>query len=214
MAKRVENLRDFLEIGCGTGFVLQGIRAAYPETELFGSEYFQEGLEYARERIPSATFVQLDATEMQETDRYDAIGAFDVIEHIEQDEKVLNNLERALRPGGKLFVTVPQHRWLWSAVDEHVCHVRRYTRAELIEKVKNTGLQIEYVTSFVCLLVPLMWLARLRAKTSDYDPMGEFQIPEWLNRSLEIVMNIEFSLLRLGVRFPIGGSLLLVAAKQ
>ena len=213
LRQRCGVIGSLLEVGCGTGFVLEAIRGAYPQAELFGSEFFDEGLTHARKRVPSATFTQLDARVMTDHNRYDAIGAFDVIEHIEEDEQVLANLTRALRQGGKLLLTVPQHRWLWSLTDEHACHVRRYSRGELVDKVKRAGLRVEYVTSFVSLLVPLMWLSRRRKHTGEYDSMREFQISGWLNRILELVMRTELVLLKLGVRFPVGGSLLLLASK-
>lgn len=83
---------------------------------------------HARQRVPSASFRRLGATVMEDKKCFDVIGAFDVIEHIEEDEKVLANLARAIVPGGALLITVPQHRWLWSATDDYACHVRRYTR--------------------------------------------------------------------------------------
>lgn len=211
--RKLSRFSSFLEIGCGTGFVLAAIRKRHPQAALFGAEFFAEGLAFARQRVPSAHFVQLDATLMHETACYDVIGAFDVIEHIQEDEKVLSNVFRALKSGGSILITVPQHRWLWSSIDEQACHVRRYSRAELIQKVQYAGFGIEYVTSFVSLLLPLMWLARRRTSKSEQDPMSEFRIPAWLNWSLEAVMKIEFVLLSAGVRFPVGGSLLLVAGK-
>jgi len=212
--KKVIRFSNFLEIGCGTGFVLQGIRIAFPNVKIYGSEYFEEGLNYARKRVPDAKFRQLDVCEMIEKEAYDVIGAFDVIEHIDRDEVALTNMVRALRSKGSLLITVPQHRWLWSVVDEHACHIRRYTRSELLEKVQATGLKVEYVSSFVFLLMPLMLLSRLRTIRADYEPMSEFEIPGWLNSLLEGVMNIELLFLKIGIRFPVGGSLLLLGRKR
>ncbi|MCU1762153.1 class I SAM-dependent methyltransferase [Pseudomonas sp. 14P_8.1_Bac3] len=209
---KIAPFNNFLEIGCGTGYVLEGISQSFPNIELYGSEYFEEGLEHARKRVPESHLMQLDAITLNEVERYDVIGAFDVIEHIEDDEVVIANLARAIRSGGSLILTVPQHRWLWSKVDEYACHVRRYTRAELVTKVQRAGLSVTYSSSFVSLLVPLMWLSR-KHSSKQHEPMSEFQIPRWLNKTLEVVMNVEFLLLRLGVRFPIGGSLLLIAKK-
>lgn len=214
IATKVGSFESFYEVGCGTGFVLENIHRVYPDAELYGAEYFEEGLAFARARIPSATFRQLDATAMTENAIYDVIGSFDVIEHIEKDEEVLRNLSIALKSGGSLLLTVPQHRWLWSEADEYACHVRRYSRSELIEKVKRAGLDVSYVTSFVTLLVPLMWLARWRTRKGDYDPMKEFEISSWLNNVFEMVMKLEFTLLKIGCRLPFGGSLLLVAKKS
>lgn len=205
---------SFLEVGCGTGFVLEGIRDRFPAAKLHGAEYYEEGLKFARDRVPSASFSRLDATKMTEANQYDVIGAFDVIEHIEDDALVLKNFARALTPGGAVMISVPQHKWLWSAVDEHACHVRRYIRSELSAKVKAAGLEPEYVTSFVSLLVPLMWMMRRKPTSAPYDPMAEFAIPKWQNAILEGIMKFEFSLLKAGIRFPFGGSLLLIARKS
>ena len=204
LKKYVGSFENFLEVGCGTGFVLSAIRNSYPTAELHGSEYFEEGLTHARRRVPSANFSKLDARKMKDDERFDCIGAFDVIEHINEDELVLSNLCRALKQDGALVITVPQHRWLWSAVDEYACHVRRYSRSELVGKVIESGLTVEYVTSFVSLLVPFMWLNRLRAIDTNYDPMNEFRIPNWLNRLLEMIMSFELALLRFGMKLPIG----------
>ncbi len=213
LSTKIKPFKSFLEIGCGTGYVLEGVHNAYPSAKLFGAEYFEEGLVFARKRIPTASFRQLDATAMAEIDCYDVIGAFDVLEHIESDEKVLENMAHAIKPGGALMITVPQHRWLWSTVDEYACHVRRYTRNELVGKLNRAGLNICYVTSFVSLLVPLMWLSRRHTSKVAHDPMSEFRIPRWMNSGLEAMMYIELTLLKLGVRFPVGGSLLVVAKK-
>ena len=214
LKKYVGRFVNFLEVGCGTGFVLQAVHKHNPKAVLCGSDYFEEGLVHARKRMPSINFTQQDARKMDEEDLYDVIGAFDVIEHINEDELVLSNLSRALKSRGTLLVTVPQHRWLWSVVDEHACHVRRYTRGELVRKVTRSGLTVEYMTSFVSLLVPFMWLNRLRASRANYNPMDEFRISSWLNKLLEIIMFIELGLIKIGIKLPFGGSLLLLASKK
>jgi SAM-dependent methyltransferase len=213
LKKQVGQFNQFLEVGCGTAFVLNGVREAYPHADLYGSEFFEEGLIHARKRIPTAKFLQIDATAMKDVDQYDVIGAFDVIEHIEQDELAINNLARALKSGGSLLISVPQHKWLWSQADEFACHVRRYSRTELIRKIEGAGLKIKYTSSFVSLLIPLMWLSRVRPSKGEYDPMTEFNIPHRINKSLELVMKFELMLMKLGISLPFGGSLLLVASK-
>ncbi len=214
LRNRCGNISSFLEIGCGTGFVLEEIRRAYPTAEIFGAEYFDEGLEFARKRVPSAKLNQLDARLLNQHECYDVIGAFDVIEHIDEDEIVLKNLANALQYGGKLLITVPQHRWLWSATDERACHVRRYSRRELVDKVRLAGLEVEYLTSFVSLLLPLMWFSRRAAGRIDKNSRSEFEISEKLNWLLEKLMGIELRLLKWGLTFPLGGSLLLLAKKR
>lgn len=213
LSTKVGQLHNFLEVGCGTGYVISGIARAFPSLRLEASEYFEDGLVFARQRVPSCTFRQLDATTMSERDSYDCIGSFDVIEHIESDELVLANFYRALHRGGMLLLTVPQHPWLWSGADEYAHHIRRYKRSDLFRKVRNTGFQLEYCTSFVSLLLPVMALQRISSRKKQYDLDSEFRINPFLNGLLCLLMQIESILLRLGVRFPAGGSLLLLARK-
>jgi len=143
---------------------------------------------------------------------FDVVGAFDVLEHIADDETVLRAMHRALCPGGGVLITVPQHPALWSAQDEHAGHRRRYTKKELVAKLRAAGFADMKTTSFVSLLLPLMALARLR-KRKRADPFDELRIGGLANRVLEAVLDIERGLIRLGVSFPAGGSLLAVARK-
>lgn len=209
-------MQRYLEIGCGTGYVLAGVAQAYPSATLVGSEVFSVGLPYAAARVKMVELLQMDARQIPYVDEFDVIGAFDVLEHIEEDEVVLAAMLRALRPGGGIAVTVPQHPWLWSAADESACHVRRYKIGELREKVLRAGFKLEFETSFVSLLLPAMLASRLtkkKMKVQD-DSMSELSLPAWLNRAFEIVMNLEHYLIRSGVRFKLGGSRLLIATKE
>jgi SAM-dependent methyltransferase len=213
LKSKVRFFSNFLEVGCGTGFVISGIAKAFPALELEASEYFEDGLVFARQRLPHCRFRQLDATRMADVNAYDCIGSFDVIEHIDADECVLANFNKALRPGGFLLLTVPQHPWLWSAADEYAHHVRRYTYRELRKKILNAGFRIDFCTSFVSLLLPLMALQRLSARNKDYSLDDEFKMNPVFNSTFYLMMQIELALFRLGLRFPAGGSLLLLARK-
>lgn len=214
LSTRVQYLRNFLEVGCGTGYVIRGIAKAFPSLRLEASEYFEEGLHFARQRVPECQFRRLDATVMTDSDAYDCIGIFDVIEHIDADELVLANFYRALRSGGLLLLTVPQHPWLWSPADDYAHHVRRYKRSELLLKVRNAGFRVEYCTSFMSLLLPVMAWQRMSSRSKQYDPDSEFKINPLLNQFLYLIMKVELVFLRLGLRFPVGGSLLLLAHKR
>jgi trans-aconitate methyltransferase len=214
--KYFPELKSFLEIGCGTGFVISGISKQFPETKLFGSEYLEEGLVHARQRLPTAEFSQMDARCIPYESELDAIGAFDVLEHIEEDEAVLEQIYKALKPGGFVFITVPQHRWLWSTTDEYACHVRRYVANELHKKARKAGFEIVRSTSFVSTLLPAMFLSRLfqqDKKDMSIDKVAELRINLILNKIFEWFLYFELALIRAGVSLPIGGSRLLVARK-
>jgi trans-aconitate methyltransferase len=129
--KHSSKFKNFLEIGCGTGFVISAIAKRFPNSKITGSEYLEEGLIYARQRMPTINFLQIDARKIPYQSEFDTLGIFDVLEHIQDDELVLEQMHKALKPGGILYITVPQHRWLWSLFDDYACHVRRYSNAEL-----------------------------------------------------------------------------------
>ncbi|MDS4042278.1 MAG: class I SAM-dependent methyltransferase [Candidatus Competibacter sp.] len=206
--------RRVLEIGCGTGFVLSALASAFPKSELTGSEIFSAGLSHTAKRLPQAELLQMDARTIPYLEHFDVVGAFDVLEHIAEDEHVLHEIYQALRPGGGLILTVPQHPWLWSYQDEYACHVRRYTVSELKSKIAKAGFTTVYDTSFVSLLLPMMWLSRKRYSVrSENDPLSELRIGRLANFTLGMFMAFERKLIQLGVRFPAGGSLLLVARK-
>lgn len=209
-------LKSFLEIGCGTGFVISAISEQFPEARLLGSEYLEEGLVFAQQRLPNAEFTQMDARNIPYKSKLDAIGAFDVLEHIEEDEVVLQQMYKAIKPGGIMYITVPQHRWLWSVVDEYACHVRRYAANELHQKVCRTGFVIIRSTSFVSILLPAMYLSRLLKRNKmdvSIDAMAELRINPLLNKVFEWLLNFELALIRMGISLPMGGSRLLVARK-
>jgi ubiquinone/menaquinone biosynthesis C-methylase UbiE len=204
---------SFLEVGCGTGFVISHLAKQFPTLRCTGSEIFSAALPVARNRAPQAALIQMDACHIPYVEEFDVVGAFDVLEHIEDDRKALGELHRACRPGGGILLTVPQHRFLWSAVDEYACHFRRYSKAELVEKCRTTGFDVVMTTSFVSVLLPLMLLSRVRMKTSANDASEGLNVPIWLNAIFSSVMRMERALIRSGVRLPAGGSLLLVGTK-
>ncbi|MFA6208467.1 MAG: class I SAM-dependent methyltransferase [Candidatus Obscuribacterales bacterium] len=213
LSKYFPDARNLLEVGCGTGFVLSGIHKAFPKLELTGSELFEEGLGFAQKRLPAAQLLTLDAREMSFRGEFDIVGAFDVLEHIVEDELVLEQMRVAVTPGsGGIMLTVPQHGFLWSAADEYACHVRRYSANELTNKVEKAGFNVTRLTSFVSLLLPAMLLSRVASKSIDqFEPYAEFQISQNLNRILEQIMSVERGIIRAGINLPVGGSLLLVA---
>lgn len=207
--------KNFLEIGCGTGYVLSGINKQLPAIELWGSEIYKSGIEHAGERLPTANIIQLDARNIPFDDEFDVIGAFDVLEHVKEDEAVLSEIRRSLKkPKGGLILTVPQHRFLWSPIDELSCHHRRYESQELAQKLCKAGFNLIKITSFVSLLLPLMMLSRLakRRKAKNLDPHSELRIPALLNKLLEATLTIERTAIKAGASLPVGGSLLAVAS--
>jgi SAM-dependent methyltransferase len=218
LEKYFPNAGSFFEIGCGTGFVLQGIRSAFPNVELHGSEIYNQGLRFAKRRVPTAMLYQMDARHIPFRNHFDVIGAFDVLEHIEDDQSVLTEMLNAVKEeSGGIIITVPQHDALWSVVDEFSCHFRRYSAPELRAKVEASGFRLLRMSSFMSLTLPLLIAARLKqrsVKVADFDPLSEFRVPRPINSALEAVLTVERMAIKCGVRWPAGSSLLLVASAK
>ncbi len=211
-------VRLVMEIGCGTGFVLSEIRRRHQQFKLCGSDLYLEGLQFASARVPDADFYQIDACKMPFIEEFDLILALDILEHIEDDDKALEEIYKSLVPGGGLIITVPQHQWLWSKQDEKAFHRRRYGKKELMQKLMDSGFRIVHMTSFITLLLPLMIFSRLYAqlavsKQKEYDPLRELRIASSINRILSQVCGVEGRMLERGKSLPIGGSLICIARK-
>lgn len=214
LRKYAPSFRSLLESGCGTGFVLSGIAGSFPEARLVGTEAFVEGLAFARGRAPEAELMQMDARALPYVDEFDVVAAFDVIEHIGEDELVLRNFYRATRPGGHCLLTVPQHMWLWSPMDEEACHKRRYGAGELERKAVRAGFHVARSTSFMTILLPVIALSRLldrhRGRTGGPESL---RVNPAVNRIFEALLPLERAAIRSGVSLPVGGSRLVVLDK-
>ena len=209
----------FLEIGCGTGGFIQQI-VENENLEITGSEIYLKGLLYAKKNLPNVDFIQFDVTQGEIGEEFDLIVAFDVIEHIENDVAAIKNINKMLHKGGGLIITVPQHMFLWSKLDEILKHKRRYSRRELVDKLQENGFDICYSTSFLLVLFPLMLISRMFDKGRDQSQSDEVALekrvtfPNALNWIFDLLMRIDEALIRWGISLPFGGTLVVVARKR
>jgi SAM-dependent methyltransferase len=213
------NAKSYLEVGCGNGAVMGAVAAEREWTRLTGSELHPSALRFSRDRLPgSVELIQMDARRIPFADTFDIVGAFDVVEHIEEDETVLAELTKAVRPGGGVLVAVPQHPLLWSGADDAAYHVRRYRRGELEAKMSKAGLNVIRSTSYVSLLLPLMLLSRAVDRSRHGDTSSivrrEFEISPFLNRILGSVTAAEVGATLAGFSWPAGGSRIVVATRR
>lgn len=211
--KYFPNARRFLEIGCGNGAVLRAIAASRSWERLVGSELHPSGLSYARERLPSdVELVQMDARQIPAVGVFDLTGAFDVIEHIADDEAVLRGLHSATQLGGGVIITVPQHPWMWSRADDVAHHQRRYRRGELEEKLRRNDFEVLFSSSYTALLLPLMILSRLRGKDADNNDAidREFTLNPRINGLFTAILRAEIRMTLAGSSWPAGGSRIIV----
>jgi len=97
----------------------------------------------------------------------DLVTAFDVIEHVAEDDVVTGEISRVLRHGGTALIAVPCDMALWSAHDEACGHVRRYSRESLAAVVGKAGLVIDRMWSWNVLLRPVVAWHRRSLAGSD-----------------------------------------------
>lgn len=216
VAGNFPGVRDYLEVGCGTGFVLGYLAQRHPGWRAWGSELHLEGLRFARQRLPYARLLQMDARRIPFAAEFDLVGSFDVLEHIPEDEAVLASIHAALKPTGGLLVTVPQHPFLWGSQDEAARHVRRYRSGELEEKIRGAGFEVLRSTSFMTLLFPVMLASRLFNRVSvsaRRDSLREMRIGTLANRIGDLLMRGDRALVSSGFDLPFGGSRIIAARK-
>lgn len=206
-------LESLLEVGCGTGFLLSELRRRSPGTTLVGCDILFEAIAGVRQRLNDVLLFQGDALRLPVHGRFDAVAALDVIEHLDDDRRALEEIFQVLKPGGGLVVTVPQHQWLWSEVDEFSRHRRRYGRHDLLGKARAAGFEIVRCTSFFCSTLPFMVLSRFQRRREAFDAASELRIPRLFNAVASAMLKPEWLLVRTGLSMPIGGSLLVVARR-
>src|SRR3989344_65014 len=206
---------NILEIGCGTGFVLSHLeKMGYKTT---GLDIYPEALKYARKRTKS----QLICANIQKDEipgRYDAVGLFDVLEHIDDDASFLKSTKKLLKRNGMLFITVPADKKLWSISDQLSGHKRRYNVKMLQKVLEKAKFTIEEIKYFGFLLyLPQFILRKLKtgksALTFRDAFLQSYQTPrDWLNFLGKVIYLVE-SLLFQTLTFPFGSSLIVVARK-
>jgi SAM-dependent methyltransferase len=213
-----------LEVGCGTGNVLRVLERTCKNGSVVGMDLFAEGLVFARQRTKCG-LVQGDVQTPPFNVQFDLIGVFDVLEHLPNDMEILSNLSALLAPEGKLILTVPAHMSLWSYFDVASHHCRRYELRELRQKLAQSGYSIDYMTQYMAVIFPLMWLGRRVAAImargtngneidADSTASNELKIVPVVNSLLKWVLSLETSLLGGRRRLPIGTSILAVVHKK
>lgn len=198
-----------LDVGCGSGHNL-------PMLGEFGTvdavELDDQARAIAARRlgrpVMNAPLPELDGV----PDRhYDLIGAFDVIEHIQDDRGALESIAKKLKPGGTLLMTVPAHQWMWSSHDVLNHHKRRYSKGSLKRLIDGSPLKLRKVGYFNSLLFPVAVAQRMASKLRGNEDADLALPPAPLNSALEAVFASERHLVG-RLPFPPGLSLFAVAS--
>jgi SAM-dependent methyltransferase len=213
-----------LEVGCGSGYVLRALKQVCAGGTVIGMDLFEDGLRNARARLPNTALVRGDILQPPFSARFQLIGLFDVLEHLDDDMRVLRAIRELLTEDGVLMVTVPAGAALWSYADVVAKHVRRYELAGLETKLRQAGFVVEYASPFMATLYPVLWAGRrvasFRDRRSAADPErskelfdDELNINPVAGLTLGWFLKQELRWLRRRRRLPFGSSLIAIARR-
>jgi 2-polyprenyl-3-methyl-5-hydroxy-6-metoxy-1,4-benzoquinol methylase len=207
----------FFDVGGGNGFVSRCLQQAGYEVILVepGRAGVLNSAARGVQQIIQSTLV--DAGFVPSS--LPAVGMFDVLEHVEDDGSFLRDLKRLLVPGGRLYLTVPAFRWLWSQDDDEAGHWRRYTSKGLSNLLARCGYQVEFATYFFQFLPLPIFLFRTlpyrigMKKTRDANAIrSDHQAGNpFASKAISLLMARERSAIASGRRLRFGGSCLAVA---
>jgi SAM-dependent methyltransferase len=178
-----------LEIGCGTGHNL-AMLSGFGHVE--GLELDDEARALSEKRlgrkVMSSPLPELSGV----PDRhYHLIGAFDVIEHIDDDAAALASIATKLKPGARFIMTVPAHQWMWTAHDVVNHHKRRYSKGGLKALIEGSPMKLEKIGYFNSLLFPLAVAERAASRLRGKEAADVRLPPAPLNAALEKVFAAE-----------------------
>jgi SAM-dependent methyltransferase len=128
---------------------------------------------------------------------FDAVFLFDVLEHVDQEDRVLSEIRRVLRPSGKLLVTVPAFMFLYGLQDEVSEHKRRYRKGPLVALLRRARFNVEYASYFNTLLFPpiaaLRLVRRLLPARTTANGASDFDVrlPGPIESALETLFSLE-----------------------
>jgi SAM-dependent methyltransferase len=206
-----------LEIGCGAGGML-GPLQRYGEVS--GLDIDHEYVSFCKargfENVLCGSGYELPFADAS----FDLVCLFDTIEHIPDEDMVLREVRRVLRPGGSVFLSVPAYQWLWSHNDKTAHHCRRYTAGRLRSVLKRNGFRPQQTSYFNTFLLPLIVPAVLWQKLRDrlgklpegYNNMS-VQLSPLLNGLFTMIMSSERVLLR-WLSLPFGHSVISLAHRD
>jgi SAM-dependent methyltransferase len=202
---------DFvLDIGCGTGHLLQSLRLQGFRT--VGLDRRPEGLEALKRTDVNTWLIQADACRIPLVSRrFEAAILLDVMEHVD-DHALLHELHRLLKPGCVAILTTPAMAWLWSFRDDAAGHLRRYSRAQLHQKLTDTGFDVLDIRYYQFFLFPLILMTRLFGRKEPQLRDLEDMPPKILNRVFTAINLLEVRLGRF-ISWPWGSSIVAVCRK-
>lgn len=207
-----------LNVGCGTGRSSQMLQTF---GEVHSIEYDSECYEFVKSRI-GIEIIQGSATDLPYPDgSFELVCAFDVIEHIKEDEKAVNEMARVCKNDGFIFITVPALKILWGSHDEINRHERRYRLGQIRNLFKDMNGKLTFGSYFNSILfIPILLFRLFRKLVPDRwinaKTDSDLQIdilPTFLNNIFYNIFLFEKSILR-RIKLPVGVSIIWIWKKE
>jgi ubiquinone/menaquinone biosynthesis C-methylase UbiE len=147
---------NILDVGCSSGFLVEDLSRALPESNVIGADYLAELVLKAAQRCPNNPFLQFDLRDCPLPDScLDGITALNVLEHIDDDDKALSEIHRVLKSGGLAHIEVPADPSSFDLYDEILLHYRRYRLPDIVAKAKTAGFAIRKATHLGFFVYPI-----------------------------------------------------------
>jgi cyclopropane fatty-acyl-phospholipid synthase-like methyltransferase len=126
------------EIGCGVGIFLSYLESK--GLKALGVDISDEAIKVASGRLSPGAIRVRKGTAYEIREKFDAVFSFEVLEHVEDDARLIKYIyDNLLKEGGVLCLSVPAKKWLFSKQDAYYGHLRRYDKKELADKLKEAG---------------------------------------------------------------------------
>jgi SAM-dependent methyltransferase len=159
------------EVGAGIGQITEQVLRLPSVSEVVAVEPDTEFQKTFRERLPNVSLINGTTSDLDDSEVFDAALMVNVLEHIEDDVGELNRLHKRLgERKGHICILVPARQELYSKLDAHFGHFRRYSRSELREKLETAGFKVRYSIYFN-FIGYFAWLVRFKLMGSlRFDP--------------------------------------------
>jgi len=205
-----------LEMGCSGGLLMKEFQSQGLK-QVTGIDISSDAIALCRSAGLDAHIMDAQQLELPDAS-FDVVTASDVLEHLADEQKAVREWKRVLKATGLLVVFVPAFMLLWSEHDEANKHYRRYRRKQLVNLLESNGFIIERSSYWNAILfmpiAAIRLLRRLLPKRAEPKSNGDLaEPPKVANALLAGLLHIENRILRVGVNWPFGVSVFVLARK-
>lgn len=199
-----------LDIGCGTGANLEML-AQFGKAE--GVDVSDDALEFCRRKGLNAQQGLAETLPFAD-ETFDLTTALDVVEHLDNDVAGLREMYRVTKRGGYSLIFVPAFMWLWGVQDDISNHRIRYTKRQIVDRLRKAGFGIERATYANWTFFAPILAGRTIMKLTGLKPSSENNVNiSALNGVFGKLFGAERFWLR-NFDFPFGVSIVIVAKKN